>query len=543
MAEIRRAASWEEIRAAHRWVIPKDYNLAWDLCEKWAKAEPDRVALIHVSDEVRTYTARDLSRLSARLANVLVAHGIEPGDRIGILLPQCPETVVAHLAAYRIGAVVLPLFVQFGTDGLRHRLADSGARTVITDRENLPKLGALADELPDLGRIWCVDGAEDGAEDLSDAMSRARDQAGIRPSGPETPALVCYTSGTTGPPKGALHGHRVALGHVPGTQLVFDFWPQPGDRIWTPSDWAWLGGMGNVMMPALKFGVPLIAHAPARFDPEASFDLMARHRVTGAFLAPTALKMMREAAVPDGLALRAIASGGESLGASTLDWGRQRLGLTINEFYGQTECNQVLASNAGILPVRPGAIGKQTPGSEVVILREDGTRADPGEAGEIAIGDGDAAMFLGYWKQPERTEEKFVTVSGGGRYMRTGDEAHVDEDGYFWFAARTDDVITSSGYRVGPSEIEDCLNRHDAVALSACIGMADTVRTEVVKAFVVLSGGRHGTPELAEELKAHVRARLSPHVMPREIEWRDSLPMTETGKIRRRDLRSGRNGT
>jgi acetyl-CoA synthetase len=462
-----------------------------------------------------------------------------------VLLPQSPETVLAHLAAYRLGAVIVPLFAQFGGDALGYRLADSGASAVVTDAAGLPKIAALRDRLPALRHVWVAGeaegGAAEGAAPLPEAMAAAREACPVADTGPEDHAFISYTSGTTGPPKGALHAHRVFLGHIPGVQLFYDFWPEKGDRIWTPSDWAWLGGLGNVMMPALRMGVPLVAEAPRRFDPEHAVRLIAEHGVTSAFLPPTALRLMRQLPRIPPLPLRSIGSGGESLGAATLDWGREALGLTINEFYGQTECNLVLGNCARILPVRPGSIGRPVPGKEVAILAPDGSRRAPGEPGEIAVRRGDPAMFLGYWNQPEKTAEKFAGAKDGSEdgqeWMLTGDEGTVDADGYFWFAARTDDVITSSGYRVGPSEIEDCLNRHPAVAMSACIGVPDPVRTETVKAFVVLAEGRNGSPELAEELQAHVRSRLAPHLMPREIAWTDRLPMTSTGKIMRRELR------
>ncbi len=536
MTEVTRAETWQAVRAAHRWAIPERYNLAWDLCGKWAEAEPERLALIHVVDEVREYTYGELWRLSAQLANVLSAHGVARGDRVGLLLPQRPEAVLTHLACYRLGAVVLPLFVQFGADGLVFRLSDAGAKALITDPFNLAKIAEMRDRLPELAEVFCADGPADGAHDLPALMDRARDTASVAETGPEDPSFLSYTSGTTGPPKGALHAQRVALGHIPGCQLFYDFWPQDGDRIWTPSDWAWLGGLGNVMMPALRMGVPLVAHAPARFDPDAAFDIFRRHAVTTSFLAPTALKLMRQTKPPQDLPLRAIGSGGESLGAAMLDWGREALGITINEFYGQTECNLVLGNNWRLFKPRPGSMGRAIPGKHVAILRTGGQVAAPGQTGEIAIRQGDPAMFLRYWNQPEKTAEKFVDASDGHTYMTTGDEGRMDGEGGFWFASRTDDVITSSGYRIGPSEIEDCLNRHPRVAMSACIGVPDPVRTEIVKAFVVLADGE-GDDALAASLIGHVKTRLGPHVTPRDIVWIDALPMTATGKIRRRDLR------
>ncbi|MEM7057754.1 MAG: AMP-binding protein [Pseudomonadota bacterium] len=540
MAEITRAETWEAVRAAHRWDIPGDFSMAWTCCDRWAETEPDRLALIHVADPVREYTFSDLKRLSSQLANVLVTHGIGRGDRVGCLLPQVPETVLAHLACYRIGAILMPLFTLFGEDALSYRLSDSGAKAVITDAANLPKVDAIRADLPDLEFVWSVDGRGDGAASMPEAMAAVSDQCARVALTPEDPAFLCYTSGTTGPPKGALLPHRVVLGHVPATQIVQDFYPQPGDRIWTPSDWAWLGGLGNILLPALYLGMPVVAHRAEKFDPEEAFALMQTHRVTNAFLAPTALKLMRQMDNPRrfDLALRSVGSGGESLGAAILDWGHDAFGFTINEFYGQTECNPVLGCNANILPVRPGSTGKAIPGKHVGILGPDGSILPPGQAGEIAVRRGDPSMFLRYWNNPEKTAEKFIVAEDGHEYLLTGDEGETDADGYFWFASRTDDVITSSGYRIGPSEIEDCLNRHPAVAMSAVVGIPDPVRTEIVKAFVVLAGGHNGSPELADELKAHVRARLSPHVMPRLVDWIDQLPMTATGKIMRRDLRA-----
>ena len=537
MSEIERLGSWEAIRAAHRWVLPPDYNLAHDMVGKWARSEPDRLALIHLGADgtERRYAYGELERLSARLASVLAARGVGAGERVAVLLPQCPEALLTHLAAYRLGAIVVPLFTLFGPEGLEYRLAHSGARALVTDRANLGKVAAIRSRLPGLADVLSIDGAGEGAEALAPLMEAARAGPPPAATGPETPAFISYTSGTTGPPKGALHAHRVLLGHLPGVQLTHGFFPRPGDLAWTPADWAWMGGLCNIAMPALRFGVPLLAHRMERFDPERAFALMERFGVRNVFLPPTALKLMRRVARPDRfrLSLRSVGSGGESLGAELLDWGREVLGLTVNEFYGQTECNQVLGNCADIMPVRPGSMGRPFPGSEVAILDDEGRPAAPGTPGEIAIGRGDAAMFLGYWDAPEKTAEKIP-----GEWMLTGDEGVMDPDGYFRFASRTDDVITSSGYRIGPTEIEHCLTGHPAVAMAAVIGVPDPVRTEVVKAFVTLAPGHAPSDDLAAALIAHVRLRLSPHLAPREVAFLETMPITATGKIRRRDLRA-----
>jgi acetyl-CoA synthetase len=543
MNEITHAASWEALCAGHRWQMPTRYNMAWDMCEKWVAREPDRLALIYLrpDGEVREYSYSQLSRASNRFANALTEHGVKRGDRLAVLLPQVPETILAHLAAYKLGAIALPLFTLFGEEGLEYRLANSGTKALVTDEANLPKIAAIRDRLPELETVFSIDRPGPGAWGFWQELGKARDSTEIADTSPEDPAFICYTSGTTGPPKGALHAHRVLLGHLPGVQISHEFFPQPGDRMWTPADWAWMGGLCNIAMPALRYGVPLVAHRMEKFDPEHAFDLMSKMEVRNTFLPPTALKLMRRVARPErfGLSLRSVGSGGESLGAGVLEWGMGALGLTINEFYGQTECNLVLGNCASIMTVKPGSMGKPFPGSDVAILDSTGEALPLGETGEIAVRRGDPAMFLEYWNSPSRTAEKFTRDDLGGDWMRTGDEGVMDEDGYFWFASRTDDVITSSGYRIGPSEIENCLTGHPSVGMAACVGLPDPVRTEIVKAFVTLAPGVVASDALADELIAHVRTRLSPHVAPRLVEFIDAMPVTATGKIMRRELRAG----
>ena len=537
MNEITPAGDWQGLRDQHRWEMPARYNMAWDMCEKWAEAEPGRLALVYLRSDgaVREYSFAQLSRASNRFANALAGHGVARGDRVAVLLGQAPETILAHLAAYKLGAIALPLFTLFGEEGLEYRLANSGAKALVTDAANLAKIAAIRDRLSGLETVFTIDGPGPGALDFWVELGKARDGFEMTNTGPEDPAFICYTSGTTGPPKGALHAHRVLLGHLPGVQVTHVFFPQPDDRMWTPADWAWMGGLCNIAMPALRYGVPLVAHRMEKFDPEYAFELMARMAVRNTFLPPTALKLMRRVERPErfGARLRSVGSGGESLGAGVLEWGKGALGLTINEFYGQTECNLVLGNCASIMAVRPGSMGKPFPGSEVAILDRAGDPVAPGEAGEIAIRRGDAAMFLEYWNDPSRTAEKFA-----GDWMLTGDEGVMDADGYFWFASRTDDVITSSGYRIGPSEIENCLTGHETVGMAACVGLPDPVRTEIVKAFVTLAPGVDGTDALAAELIAHVRTRLSPHLAPRLVEFIATMPTTATGKIMRRELRA-----
>jgi len=327
----------------------------------------------------------------------------------------------------------------------------------------------------------------------------------------------------------------VLLGHLPGVDLPHDFFPQPGDRFWTPADWAWAGGLLDCLLPSLYHGVPMVARRLDKFDPEEAFDLMVQAGVRNTFIPPTALRMLRSAPSPRGrhaLALRTVGSGGEALGVEILEWGKSALGLAINEFYGQTECNLVVSSCALIGVTRPGAMGKPVPGHMVAVIGRDGAVLKAGEIGQIAVKRPDPVMFLEYWGRTEATREKFI-----GDWMATGDQGVTDEDGYITFVGRDDDVITSSGFRIGPGEIEDCLLRHPAVALAAAVGKPDPIRTEIVKVFIVLKPSHPPSDALAAEIQGFVRTRLSAHEYPREVAFIEQMPMTTTGKVIRRLLR------
>jgi acetyl-CoA synthetase len=529
---------YEKLYREFRWEIPERYNIGVDVCDRWALREPGRTALIHVQADGRAepISYGTLLAQSNRLANALRAHGVGRGDRVAILLPQTPEAVIAHIAIYKLAAIALPLALLFGPDALAYRLQNSGAKALITNAQGLGKLAGLDEASSDLSLVLSIDGEADRALGFHALLQKASDAFVPEDTFADDPAMMIYTSGTTGPPKGALHAHRVLLGHMPGIEMPHDFFPQPGDLFWTPADWAWAGGLLDALLPALHHGVPVVARRFDKFDPEEAFALMAQRGVRNAFIPPTALRMLRAAESPRGrhkLDLRSIGSGGEALGAQTLEWGREAFGLTINEFYGQTECNLVLSSCAMLGVSRPGAIGKPVPGHRVAIIDGDGRVMKPDETGQIAVLRPNPVMFLEYWGKPDATREKFI-----GDWMTTGDQGVADEEGYFHFVGRDDDVITSSGYRIGPTEIEDCLIRHPAVALAAAIGKPDPVRTEIVKAFIVVKDGVD-TPrdELAAELQNFVRTRLSAHEYPREIAFIDQMPMTTTGKIIRRILR------
>ncbi|MEQ8900000.1 MAG: AMP-binding protein [Roseovarius sp.] len=509
-----RPAPYEVLRDEFRWDIPARLNMAAQVCDAWAEAAPERVAIIDLSgDGPREVSYGALRVMADGLAQALLARGVMQGDRVGVLRSQGAWCAAAHIAIWKIGAISIPLFKLFKHDALSTRVRDAGARVVVTDAESvdllsdLPGVAALIPEreaLPE-GRFETIDTA------------------------PETPAVLIYTSGTTGSPKGALHGHRVLTGHLPGVEMSHDFLGQPGDCLWTPADWAWIGGLFDVLMPGLAIGVPVVAARMAKFSVADCVRVVSEGSVKNVFFPPTALRMLKaEDARIEGL--RSVASGGEPLGGEMLDWGRRAFGLTINEFYGQTECNMVGSSCGALFDPRPGALGRAVPGHEVAVIDGEG-RETRGE-GDIAIRRGSASMMLEYFKKPRETAEKFR-----GDWLLTGDRG-VIEDGFIRFVGREDDVITSAGYRIGPAEIEDCLLTHDAVATVGVVGKPDRLRTEIVKAYVVLREGWEASASLAETLQTHVKERLASYSYPREIAFIDSLPLTVTGKVIRKDLKA-----
>lgn len=525
------------MRAAFRWDIPAKFSIAERCCDSWAAVDPDRIALTHICPDgiPEDWSFGRLKEASDKFATVLRDAGLGKGDRIAVLLGQGPEVLITHFAAYKLGAVVLPLFTLFGADALAYRLSDSGAKLVVTDPDNMAKLSEIRGDLPALKSVFSVKPCDD-AVDMWQALGAADPVDHPAQTLAEDPAVMIYTSGTTGPPKGVLHAHRFLLGHLPCVETYNEDFPQAGDKGWTPADWAWIGGLMDLALPFLYFGVPIVSHRMRKFEPEAAYRLMAEYKLRNLFMPPTALKLLRQSdATPDGVDIRSIGSGGESLGAGLLDWADQVLGVKINEFYGQTECNLVLSSVAGAMEVKPGSMGQAIPGHDVALLADDGSPVAPGTMGEICVKAPDPVMFLRYWNLPEKTRDKFHDVSGV-KWLRTGDLATRDEAGFFTFASRDDDVITSAGYRIGPSEIENCLMTHPDVTMAAVIGVPDPLRTEAVKAVVVLKDGcAHKGMEKA--LIQLVRDRISPHVAPRSVEFADQLPMTATGKIMRRALR------
>jgi acetyl-CoA synthetase len=528
-----------ETRDGFGWDIPDVYNIGVDICDKHAAVTPEKCAIVDVDTEGRAsaYSFRQLQDRSNQLANVL-SETAQVGDRIAVLLPQCFETAVAHVAITKMGCIALPLFTLFGPEALLHRLKDSGANTIITNALSAELISQIRAQLPDLKRVLCIDGTHHGAEDFQFLCTNQSKDFAPQPTKADDPAILIYTSGTTGAPKGALHAHRVLLGHLPGVEMSHDFFPQPGDKIWTPADWAWIGGLLDVLMPALHHGVPVVACRFRKFTAQAAFDLIRDHGIRNAFLPPTALKLMRLDTPKDPVPMRSVASGGETLGKELIAWGQQVFGTTINEFYGQTECNMIVSSCAALEPAEPGVMGFAVPGHSVEVVDEDTAMlCQTDQEGSIAVRAPDPVMFLGYWNNPEATAAKFIEIAGEA-WLLTGDKGCKTPTGRIRFIGRDDDIISSGGYRIGPAEIEDCLLTHPAVQLAGVVGKPDPIRGSVVAAYIQLAAGFAGDDELAADIAAHVKTKLAAYEFPRIVRFITDMPMTTTGKIIRADLRA-----
>ena len=534
---------YTEIYAQFRWQVPREFNIAWHCCGRWAN-DPTRIALYHEDEHGATsqLTYAELQQQANRLSNVLAELGVRRGDRIAILAPQRPEVPIAHMAIYQMGAVAMPLSVQFGPDALEYRFQNSECVVAIVDAAALPAVLQIWPDCPTLRQLIVL-GEVAGVNEArvlgwGTLLTQAASEYVLVATLADDAAVLIYTSGTTGPPKGALIPHRALIGNLPGFVYSQNHFPQTGDVFWTPSDWAWTGGLMDALLPTLYFGQPILGYY-GRFDAEKAFYLLERYAVTNTFLVPTALKMMMKA-LPHPrqhyqLKLRAIMSAGEAVGDTVFAWVQAELGVTLNEMFGQTEVNYIVGNSYTEWPAKPGCIGRPYPGHRVGIIDDEGQVLVHGELGEIAVWDEgqDPVFFLGYWRNDEATRQKY-----SGNWCRTGDLGRMDADGYIWYQGRADDMIKSAAYRIGPSEIESCLVKHPAVANAAVIGKPDELRGTIIKAFIVLTPNSPPSEALRADLQQFVRARLAPYQYPREIEFIDALPMTTTGKVQRRLLRA-----
>ena len=529
-----------------RWQVPPQFNVAQACVHRWA-ADSARASDIAIrwedeSGTVDQITCVELSRRVNRLASALAELGIKAGEHIAVCLPQRIETAVSLMAVMQLGAVAVPLTVLFGPDALAFRLNNAACKLAICDSASLANVLSIRAQVPSLSHVVACAGARDAAAlDWDELLARGTNAYPVAATLADDAALIIYTSGTTGPPKGAVIPHRALFGNLSGFIYSHNQFPQPGDVFWSPADWAWTGGLWDALLPTLYFGHTIVGYR-GRFDPERAFSLMERHGVTCTFLFPTALKlMMKSVPFPRdhyALKLRSIMSAGESVGETVFKWTEQALGVTLNEMFGQTELNYIVGNCAALWPARPGSMGRAYPGHQVAVVDPLGRVVAPGETGDVAVnrrdihGDLDPVFFLGYLGNEAGTRAKY-----SGDWCRTGDMARSDVDGYLWYEGRSDDVIKSAGYRIGPAEIESCLIQHSAVLMAAVIGKPDAERGSIVKAFIVLAAGFEGNEALEKSLAQHVRGRLAPYEYPKEFEFVTELPMTTTGKVQRKVLR------
>jgi acetyl-CoA synthetase len=535
--------SYRSIYESFRWDVPADFNIAHYACTRWSR-QRERFALYWEDESGATssWTYWDLQQAANRLSNALGEMGIARGDRVALILPQRPETIVTYIACFQMGAIAVPLSFLFGPEALEYRLENSGAKVVVVDPQTAINFDAVRAKLPAVTHVIGAAGATGrGYASWEETLARASRHFQPVATKASDPAAIIYTSGTTGPPKGALLPHSALLGNLPGFEHSHDGFPREGDLFWSPADWAWTGGLWDALMPTMYHGRAIVGYL-GRFEAERAFALLEKYAVRNTFLFPTALKMMMKA-VPKPrsryeLDLRTLMCGGEALGPAVLQWCRDELGVTANEIFGQTEMNYIVGNSQALWPVKPGSMGLPYPGHRIAVIDDQGRELPPRAVGDVALnrkwrdGTPDPVFFLGYWKNDAATAEKY-----SGDWCRTGDQAYADEDGYLWYQGRADDVFKVSGYRVGPTEIENCLVKHPAVANSAVVPTPDETRGSVVKAFVLLAPGHAPSEALKDELREHVKKHLAPYQQPRAIEFVPELPMTTTGKVQRKVLR------
>lgn len=537
--------SYEEIYGDFEWEIPKRFNQADYICDRWAQ-DKTRVAIFAEDQKgnKEVYTYWQLCNITDQLANYLVSQGVEKGDRIGVNTPQKPETIITHIAAWKIGAVSVPLSTLFGPDALEYRLADCDAKVCVSDESTVDAFREIRNDLSALENVLTVDieSPKDDEVDFWEAVEGQPRDFENADTLVDDDAIIIYSSGTTGDPKGVLQGHDVLLSVLPVIATMgFNLEYTESDVTWTPSEWSWVGPMYSVLFPSMYYGKPIVSYySPEQFEPETAFDLIERYGISFSLLPPSAIRMMMNVDNPgdryDLSSMRVIESGGALVTENIKNWAKNQFeGAKIHQAYGQTECTGPIMEVSSLFELKTGTLGRPTIGYDVTIVDEETAEEtlEPGEIGEIAVGyEGNPACFKEYLNKPEKTEKK---VQNGWLLME--DLGSMDEEGYITFHGRKDDVIMCSGYKVGPEEVEDSLTSHESVSEAGVIGVSDERRGEIPKAFVVLRKGMSPSQELIEELQSYVKDNLAKYEYPREIEFIGELPKTTTGKIQRYDLR------
>jgi acetyl-CoA synthetase len=507
---------YAQLCAEHVWDVPERYNLAADVCDKHPREKP---AMVWESFDGsrRELVWGELQDLANQAAHTLAGRGVGRGDRVAVVLPPTPETAAVFFGVWKLGAILLSLSLLYGDEAIQHRLADSGAKLVVTDEASAGRFPAGGYELLVLG----ADGFGDAAADPVSTDTSADD-----------PAQLYYTSGTTGLAKGVVHAHRYLLAHE---EFLYSHEVQDGESFHGMGEWAWAAGIAPLLGPWRLGAVQHVYRREAGFDPHRQLEFLSRNETSNVFTTPTAMRAMmaiEDAGTRYPQRFRRVCSAGEPLNPEAIRWFREQYGVTVLDYYGLTE-SYPLAGNYPWHPVREGSMGMPMPGWDVQILDEDERPVQRGERGEICLRARSNPHYpLGYWNRPEDSEQVF-----GGEWFHTKDAARQDEDGYIWYEGRADDVIISAGYRIGPFEVESSCLEHPAVREAAVVASPDELRGNVVKAFIVLVEGAEPSDGLAEEIQQHVRQHLSAYAYPRRVEFVEDLPKTLTGKIRRVLLR------
>ncbi|MGD9678048.1 MAG: acetate--CoA ligase [Vulcanibacillus sp.] len=537
--EACKSIDWKEVEKNFSWYTTGKVNMAYEAIDRHAETDKkDKIALYYKNGDLKEkYTFKEMKELSNKAGNVLKEKAeVEKGDRVFIFMPRSPELYTSLLGALKLGAIVGPLFEAFMEDAVRDRLLDSEAKVLITTPELLKRIPLNI--LPDLKTIVLVgENIEESDKyiDFNKQMINASKQLDIEWVDREDGLLLHYTSGSTGKPKGVLHVHNAMIQHYQTGKWVLDL--KENDIYWCTADPGWVTGTSyGIFAPWLLGATNLIVGG--RFKPETWYEAIEEYGVTVWYSAPTAFRMLMGADEEilkkfDLSSLRHILSVGEPLNPEVIRWGMEVFKLRIHDTWWMTETGAQLICNYPGMDIRPGSMGKPLPGTEAAIVDDEGNILPPLTMGNLAIRRGWPSMMRTIWKNPEKFESYFIKD-----WYVSGDSSYMDEDGYFWFQGRVDDVIMTAGERVGPFEVESKLVEHPAVAEAGVIGKPDPLRGEIIKAFVSLKHGYEPSDELKEEIRIFVKNGLAAHAAPREIEFKDKLPKTRSGKIMRRVLKA-----
>jgi len=575
--------SWEQAKKEVSFFSDGTTNIAHNALDRHlgTSLENKTAMLWTDGEQIKEFTFADLVKKTNQFANVLKKHEVKKGDRVFMFLPRIPELYISFLGALKLGAIAGNLFAAFGYEALEDRLKDSGAKVLVTNKELLDRVNKVRKNLPDLKTIFLVDedsaagvaegtsgvaplssgegqGEAKGAAELSFPleMSKASDAFDTAHMNEDDPSYILYTSGTTGKPKGVVHTHGDIVQQHLSTKWILDLHPE--DIYWCTADPGWVTGVVYGIIGPWSNGITQIVYS-SRFEPDLWYGLIEKYKVTVWYTAPTAIRMLMTDAEflkkHDLSSLRYIASVGEPLNPEAIVWAQKNLGLPIHDNYWQTETGSIVIANYASMDIRPGSMGRPFPGIKAAIIDNEGKKLGFKQEGNLALSPPWPSMMKTIWNNEERYKKYFLSPSPSAlpepelsqigppsdltspEWYLTGDRAWKDEDGYFWFVGRDDDVIKTAGERVGPFEVESALMTHPAVAEAGVIGKPDPVRGEIIKAFIKLKPGQENSEQLKSDIQQYMKKELAGHAYPREIEFVEKLPKTRSGKIMRRVLK------